>query len=95
MLAKRTAFDCVGLFDSTRKYSDSADWFLRANAAGLRIRLLPDLLTLHRQHGDNLSVTHGDQSRQEFLQLIKAKIDRERGRSSRSGDHAKPAAKRE
>ena len=93
LLAKRALFD-LHLFDAARKYSDSADWFLHVQAAGYNIRLLPDLLTLHRDHADNLSLTHGDESRQEFLHLLKAKIDRERDPLSSADSSMKPASGR-
>ena len=79
LLAKRALFD-LHLFDAARKYSNSADWSLHVQAAGCNIRLLPDLLTLHRDHADNLSLMHGDESRQEFLHTAQGQ-DRSRTRS--------------
>lgn len=81
MLARRSAFERVGLFDTTRWHSDSTDWFLRAREQGLHTCLMPEALTLHRVHGENLSQTKGDDARREFLHLIKQKLDRARRRS--------------
>ncbi|MEO8667034.1 MAG: hypothetical protein ABI399_00840 [Bauldia sp.] len=46
---------------------------------GLRVHLLPETVTYHRQHDMNRSLRNGDRSRDEFLHLIKAKLDRNRG----------------
>ncbi|MFO1057445.1 MAG: glycosyltransferase family A protein [Dongiaceae bacterium] len=78
LLARRAAFARVGGFAPALWYADSADWFLRAADAGLAVALLPDALTLHREHGDNLS-RRGDASAREFLRVIKATLDRRRG----------------
>lgn len=82
MLAKRDAFDKVGLLDASREHSDSAEWFLRGEDAGLSVRLLPETVTLHRTHQTNRSRTHGERSRQEFLRLARARIERSRLRGS-------------
>jgi glycosyltransferase involved in cell wall biosynthesis len=78
MLARRRAFDRVGLLDPQNFYSDSAEWFLRARALGIAVRLLDRTLVFHREHAGNRSLTHGDASRRDFLRLIKSKLDRER-----------------
>lgn len=81
MLAKRAAFDLVGGFDTSLILSNSADWFFRARDAGVKVRMLRDLLTLHRDHDANMSLTREDQARQEFMRLLKKKINRERART--------------
>jgi glycosyltransferase involved in cell wall biosynthesis len=75
MLARREAFDRVGLLDSTLLHADTAEWFLRATQRGLSVHLLPDVLTYHRDHESNLSVVRGERSRREFLRLAKARMD--------------------
>jgi glycosyltransferase involved in cell wall biosynthesis len=82
MLAKRAAFDKVGLLDASREHSDSAEWFLRAEDHGLLVRLLRETVTLHRTHQTNRSRTHGERSRQEFLRLARARIEKSRMRGS-------------
>ena len=79
MLARRRVFERVGPLDPSQFHSDSAEWFLRARACGIGVRLLPRTLAYHRDHDSNRSLTHGDRSRSEFLRLIKSKLDRERG----------------
>jgi len=79
MLARRRAFERVGPLDPAHFHSDSADWFLRARACDIGVRLLPQTLAYHRDHDSNRSLTHGNRSRGEFLRLLKSKLDRERG----------------
>jgi len=82
MLARRTAFERVGNLNPANFYSDSTEWFLRAKDAGLSVQLLPTVLTYHRDHGGSRSLTHGDESRREFLHLIKATLDQRRRKSA-------------
>ena len=78
MLARRAAFDRVGEFDETLWHSDAGDWFLRADAAGIVVEMLPEVLTLHRMHERNLSRRMGDASRAEFVRLVKRSLDARR-----------------
>jgi glycosyltransferase involved in cell wall biosynthesis len=78
MLARRRAFERVGPLNPVNFHSDSAEWFLRARACGVTVRLLPETLVYHRDHDDNRSLKHGDRSRGEFLRLLKSKLDAER-----------------
>src|SRR5579863_1839677 len=66
MLARRQAFERVGALNPTHFHSDSAEWFLRARAHGIKVRLLPQTLVYHRDHDSNQSLTHGNRSRSEF-----------------------------
>lgn len=79
MLARRRAFDVVGLLDPHYFYSDSAEWFLRARTARIGVSLLQEVVTYHREHTSNRSRTHANESRHEFLTLVKRKLDHERG----------------
>lgn len=76
MLARRDRFREVGPLNTTLKYSDSAEWFLRAREHDLRIRLLPDVLTWHRSHGENLSEQSADRAQAEFLRLARTRMKR-------------------
>jgi glycosyltransferase involved in cell wall biosynthesis len=78
LLARRQVFETVGLFDPDLWFADAVDWFLRAEAAGLKRLLLPEALTLHRMHGRNLSQRREQDSRQEFLRIVKRWADRRR-----------------
>ncbi len=55
LLARRRAFDTVGLFDESYRLASDADWFFRARDLGIAIGVVPELLLLRRIHGDNES----------------------------------------
>jgi len=91
-LARRTLFDSVGCFDTSRRVGDPMDWFLRAGEKGAVMELLPDLLVYQRMHENNLSVElstrHMTPSMENaILDVVKASLDRRR-----SQDKAGPAA---
>ncbi|MCI5078374.1 glycosyltransferase family A protein [Oricola sp.] len=76
LLARQARFQAVGPLDTSLKYSDSAEWFLRAREHGLKVRLLEDVLTYHRSHGENLSESSADRAQAEFLQLARLRMKR-------------------
>jgi glycosyltransferase involved in cell wall biosynthesis len=78
MLVRREAFDRLGGFDPVLGHGDSADWFLRARAAGMTESVLPEVLVRRRLHSSSLSRREADASRDEFLHLIKRTLDRRR-----------------
>jgi glycosyltransferase involved in cell wall biosynthesis len=75
MLARRSVFDRVGPLDETQR-GDQIDWFVRASAAGAQTIVLPDVLVDRRMHRD--SVTHSARAMDEYLDFVKARIDRQR-----------------
>jgi glycosyltransferase involved in cell wall biosynthesis len=85
LLARRGAFETVGLFDTSLWFADAVDWFMRAEAAGLKRRLLEEALTTHRMHGSNLTRRRSADSRSEFLGVVKRWADRRRAPGSRPG----------
>jgi glycosyltransferase involved in cell wall biosynthesis len=78
LLVKQAFLERVGHLREDLWCADSADWFLRARAAGGTIEMLPDVLVFHRVHSSNLSRRQIGRSREEFLDLLKAKLDRDR-----------------
>jgi glycosyltransferase involved in cell wall biosynthesis len=80
MMARRSAFDAVGGFDPGMAHGEVQEWVLKARATGLRIELLPDTLLERRLHPGNRSRQMQGDSREEFLRLIKRKLDRTRDR---------------
>jgi len=78
LLARRSAFATVGFFDTSLQYGDAMDWFARAAERGLIIKLIPDVLMYHRVHQNNFSRSNGFASRNEFLHILKASLDRRR-----------------
>lgn len=77
MLARRQVFDRVGGFDHAYRFADSLDWFARAAELGVVVHLMPDVLLVHRVHGDNLSRS-GVASRAECVRILKRALDRRR-----------------
>ncbi len=94
LLARRSLFTTVGLFNATLQHRWDFDWFLRAADAGAVMELLPDVFMYHRLHRTNLS-RHGDaDSRDEYLQILKASLDhRRRLHQARPPAYAFPTSK--
>jgi glycosyltransferase involved in cell wall biosynthesis len=78
MLVWKRTFELVGPFNPELQHGSSADWFLRARAAGVRDRLVNEVLVHRRIHGENLSTKFSNESRAEFLSVIKASLDKRR-----------------
>ncbi len=79
LLARRSLFSSVGMFNSELRYGDAAEWFLRAAELGVKMALLCDVLMYHRVHESNFSRLHASASREEFLGIIKQSLNRRRG----------------
>jgi glycosyltransferase involved in cell wall biosynthesis len=79
LLARRPLFERIGGFDISLGHADKTEWFMRADAAGARRELLPDVLMFRRMHPGNRSRTLASNSRDEYLHLLKASLDRRRG----------------
>jgi glycosyltransferase involved in cell wall biosynthesis len=82
LLVRRSAMRRVGPFNEALKHGDAADWFLRARTAGLTERLIPEVLTWRRMHGENRSRELADESRDEFLHFLKRSLDERRAGGS-------------
>jgi glycosyltransferase involved in cell wall biosynthesis len=80
LIARREAFDRAGCFDETLRFAFAGDWFLRAAESGSVGSLIPDVLTRRRLHEGNYSRVHRAESRDQFLHVVKAALDRRRGR---------------
>ncbi len=77
MLARRHAFDRVGLFDEQRGMGDFLDWYGRALLAGLRTQMLPETVAFRRIHAANYQRTHKHR-RHEIFRAVKDLLDRRR-----------------
>jgi glycosyltransferase involved in cell wall biosynthesis len=87
MLIRRRAFDWIGPFDQSFRFVDFIDWYGRANALGLRMRLLPDVVLLRRIHATNTGRTHREAQRNEDLLALKRLLDmRRRGSQLAAAD---------
>jgi glycosyltransferase involved in cell wall biosynthesis len=80
LLARRHLFDVVGNFNTKLWFADATEWFMRAEEAGAILELLPEVLTYHRMHLTNLTRRRSDASRQEFLDIVYAALQRRRAR---------------
>jgi glycosyltransferase involved in cell wall biosynthesis len=75
MLIRRDAFLRVGEFNLKYTVGEFIDWFARATEAGLKARLLDELVLRRRIHDTNIGIRRRD-ARGDFLHLIKARLDR-------------------
>ena len=73
-------FAQLGGFDETLQSFGDLDWSMRATEAGIRTEVLPDVVLLRRVHGANMSLTKKAQADLERARLLKASLDRRRGR---------------
>jgi GT2 family glycosyltransferase len=80
LLTRRALFDTVGPFDIALQHGDSTEWFLRAVEHGAVMELLPDVLLYRRLHHGNRTRRLGSNSRDSYLRIVKAYLDRRRRR---------------
>ena len=80
LMARPSVFERVGRFDQALRFAGATDWFLRAAELDVQGCLLPDVLTRRRLHEDNFSRRHRAASHDQFLAVVKAMLDRRRGR---------------
>jgi glycosyltransferase involved in cell wall biosynthesis len=84
MLARREAFDRVGLLDTSYRYSDDVSWFFRAKDMNLPMKHLPEIALIRRVHESNNS-GHVKKLQRELLMIVRQSIARQR---SGEEDHA-------
>jgi glycosyltransferase involved in cell wall biosynthesis len=78
MLAKRNTFDIIGPRDASLWFGDATYWFLRAREMDMNIHLMPQALVSYRMHSSNLMRRRQEASRDEFVRIVKASLDRRR-----------------
>jgi len=83
LLARRTLFARVGELNANLWFGDATEWFLRAIEQQAVMELLPDVLAYHRIHHGNLTRRLATASKDEFLHIVKASLDRRRQLGSR------------
>jgi glycosyltransferase involved in cell wall biosynthesis len=76
LLARRRVFEKVGKFNTDLWFGDATDWFMRAREKSAFIEVLPDVLTYHRMHPKNLTRRRSEESRDEFLRIVKDSLER-------------------
>ena len=77
MLVRRDSFLRVGPFSSTFRVGVTVDWFARASEAGLRYRVLPEVVLERRLHTQNNGLRERD-ARSQYLDVIRAAMLRRR-----------------
>jgi glycosyltransferase involved in cell wall biosynthesis len=82
LLVRREWMERVGPFDASLAHGDAADWFQRAEAAGAAGELLQEVLLRRRLHRANRSRLMAGGSREEFLTILKSRLDRRRRSTS-------------
>jgi glycosyltransferase involved in cell wall biosynthesis len=88
LLTPRTVFQRVGKLDPDLWFADAVEWFLRAEEMDCVRELLPDVLVYHRMHRGNISRRRQERSRQEWLQLVKSRLDRRRQTGAMPADES-------
>jgi glycosyltransferase involved in cell wall biosynthesis len=59
LVARRAAFDVVGLFDESMSSDMDVDWFARATDLGAPMEILPQVLLLKRARADSVTWSTG------------------------------------
>jgi hypothetical protein len=77
MLVRRGSFERVGPFATELRVGVTVDWLARANEAGLKTFVLPEVVLERRLHDDNNGVREAA-SRSQYLHVLKASLDRRR-----------------
>jgi glycosyltransferase involved in cell wall biosynthesis len=72
----------VGSFNLDVAMGEFLDWFARAQEAGLAYGVLPDVLAFRRIHDSNMSITRRKEAAPGYARLLKAALDRRRGKTS-------------
>jgi glycosyltransferase involved in cell wall biosynthesis len=75
LLTRRALFESMGRFDPTLRHGDDTEWFLRAADRGAVRELLPDVLVYRRLHHANRSRGLASESRDEYVHILKTRLD--------------------
>ena len=85
LLVRRTAFEKVGLLDTTFTQSEDVDWFLRVREHGLEVALVERVVLYYRKHQTNITRKFGPHPGG-MLRAFKRSLDRRRaGRGGMPG----------
>jgi GT2 family glycosyltransferase len=76
-VVRRTVFDKVGLFDTTLRFCDDWDWYMRAREMQVKIVVHPEVAIFYRRHDHNLTLQE-DLANKEFVLVLKRSLDRRR-----------------
>jgi len=84
LLARRAAFDRVGLFDTTMKQGEDTDWYVRAQDFGVPMAVLPDCLVHKRLHATTTTYGAGrtDLLQRNLVRVAHRALERKRAAAS-------------
>jgi glycosyltransferase involved in cell wall biosynthesis len=77
MLIRRASFERVGPFSESLRVGVTVDWYARAQEAGLKSYVLPEVVLERRLHTQNNGVREAD-ARSQYLHVLKASLERRR-----------------
>ena len=83
LLARRSLFDRIGVFNTQLSFSDATEWFIRASEQKIKMKMLSDVLTFHRMHASNLTRRQTGESREEFLKIVTETLKRKREKENK------------
>jgi len=75
LVARRTLFDEVGLFDPHSTTGGDVDWFARVKDLHIPMAILPKILVHKRVHDQNVSLDV-EESHRSVLRALRASIQR-------------------
>lgn len=86
LVARRSLFQQIGLFDPTMGASLDVEWFARANDLGVDMTVIDELLLYKRVHDANVSI-YSQENTHHLLSSLRASVVRKR--AMRNSDQAK------
>jgi glycosyltransferase involved in cell wall biosynthesis len=81
MLARRQAFERCGLYREDMTLGSDIDWLCRAQDAGMKSKLVEEVLLLRRMHRSNSSIDEA-MFMSELLRVARASVQRKRSKSA-------------
>ena len=79
ILVKRESFFQVGPFETNWQVGEFIDWYSRAMEKGLKSIMLTEVVIKRRIHMNNMGIRER-QSQTDYLKILKAALDRRRGK---------------
>jgi hypothetical protein len=83
LVARRSAFDTAGLFNTELATAQDVDWFARAKDFGLTMAVLPEVLLFRRIHNRNNTFTAPPRTiNSDLLKVLHDSVRRQRESTS-------------
>lgn len=84
LLARRSAFDRIGLLRTEFRTGEDSDWFMRAKDLGATMEIVPEVLVYRRLHPANLTRHAGQGVRSALLDAVHESLRRRRQQQAES-----------